>query len=156
MKAYAGLNPKIVSVHNYQKAKTDEGNKVLSLCLYLLFLKESRTSHICCLESRYTFRVHILPILMVNFIGTLGYSIVMPFLIYLVAKFGGNAVVYGVLGATYSAFQLVGAPILGKYSDKFGRKSILLVSQLGTLIAWLLFLAALLLPNLPLLSVDVE
>ena len=78
----------------------------------------------------------------------------MPFLIYLVAKFGGNAVVYGVLGATYSVFQLVGAPILGKYSDKLGRKSILFVSQLGTLVAWLLFLVALLLPNLPLLAVD--
>lgn len=80
----------------------------------------------------------------------------MPFLIYLVAKFGGNAVVYGILGATYSAFQLIGAPILGKYSDKFGRKPILFLSQLGTLVAWLLFLLALLSPNLPLLSVDGE
>lgn len=66
---------------------------------------------------------------------------------------GNDNFFYGVLGAAYSAFQLVP---LGKYSDKFGRKSILLVSQLGTLIARLLFLAALLLLNLPLLSVDVE
>ena len=80
----------------------------------------------------------------------------MPFLIYLVAQLGGNAVVYGVLGATYSAFQLVGAPILGKYSDRFGRKPILLLSQMGTLVAWVLFLVALLLPNIPLLSIDAE
>lgn len=100
--------------------------------------------------------MHLLPILTVNFIGTLGYSIVMPFLIYLVAQLGGNAVVYGVLGATYSAFQLVGAPILGKYSDRFGRKPILLLSQMGTLVAWVLFLVALLLPNIPLLSIDAE
>lgn len=59
----------------------------------------------------------ILPLLSVNFIGTLGYSIVMPFLIFLVTKFGGNAVIFGVLGATYFAFQLIGAPILGRYSD---------------------------------------
>ena len=80
----------------------------------------------------------------------------MPFLIYLVAQLGGNAVDYGVLGATYSAFQLVGAPILGKYSDRFGRKPILLLSQMGTLVAWVLFLVALLLPNIPLLSIDAE
>jgi len=41
----------------------------------------------------------------------------MPFLIFLVAKFGGNGIIFGILGATYSAFQLIGAPILGKYSD---------------------------------------
>ncbi|MCZ6562506.1 MAG: MFS transporter, partial [Deltaproteobacteria bacterium] len=42
------------------------------------------------------------PILLVNFIGTLGYSIVIPFLVILVTKFGGNALVYGLLSATYS------------------------------------------------------
>lgn len=98
--------------------------------------------------------MYLLPILTVNFIGTLGYSIVMPFLVYLVAQFGGNAVVYGVVGATYSIFQFIGAPILGKYSDRFGRKKILFVSQLGTLLAWFLFLLALLLPNVALLSVE--
>lgn len=92
----------------------------------------------------------ILPILSVNFIGTLGYSIVMPFLIYLVAKFGGNSVIFGILGATYSAFQLIGAPILGKYSDIYGRKPVLLISQIGTLLAWLIFLVALMLPNISL------
>lgn len=98
----------------------------------------------------------LLPILTVNFIGTLGYSIVLPFLVYLVAEFGGNAFVYGILGATYSIFQFIGAPILGSYSDRFGRRKLLIVSQLGTLLAWLMFLAALLLPNLPLLSVESE
>ena len=90
--------------------------------------------------------ISILPILSVNFIGTLGYSIVMPFLIFLVAKFGGNSVIFGILGATYSAFQLIGAPILGRYSDIYGRKPVLLISQIGTLLAWLIFLAALMMP----------
>lgn len=98
--------------------------------------------------------VSILPILSVNFIGTLGYSIVMPFLIFLVTKMGGNSLIFGILGATYSAFQLVGAPILGKYSDIYGRKPVLLVSQLGTLLAWLLFLAALMLPNISFWNVN--
>ena len=87
------------------------------------------------------------PILLVNFIGTLGFSIVLPFLVFLVRDFGGNAIIYGVLGATYSAFQLIGAPILGKWSDVYGRKKVLLLSNAGTLIGWILFFIALLLPD---------
>ena len=39
----------------------------------------------------------LFPILLVNFVGTLGFSIVLPFLIFLVMKFGGDAVIYGLL-----------------------------------------------------------
>ena len=81
------------------------------------------------------------PILSVNFVGTLGFSIVLPFLVFLVTKFGGNAFVYGVMGATYSGFQLIGAPLLGRWSDVYGRKKILFLSQLGTLLSWVIFLA---------------
>ncbi len=89
----------------------------------------------------------IMPILLVNFIGTFGYSIVLPFLIVLVLALGGNELTYGVLGATYSFFQLIGAPILGNWSDRYGRKKILLLSEGGTFIGWLIFLVALLLPD---------
>jgi DHA1 family tetracycline resistance protein-like MFS transporter len=91
-------------------------------------------------------KVSLYPILAVNFVGTLGFSIVLPFLIFLVTRFGGNAVIYGIMGATYSAFQLIGAPILGRWSDIYGRRKILLISQLGTLVSWFIFLAALYLP----------
>lgn len=96
----------------------------------------------------------IAPILAVSFVGALGYSIVLPFLVFLVTRLGGNAVVYGVIGATYSAFQLVGAPVLGRWSDRVGRKRVLLVSQLGTLASWGIFLLALALPVHTLASVD--
>ena len=94
------------------------------------------------------------PILLVNFIGTLGYSIILPFLIILVLDFGGNELIYGAIGATYSFFQLIGAPILGKWSDRFGRKKILLLSQAGTFLAWLLFVIALSIPMTTLTRVD--
>ena len=92
-------------------------------------------------------KISLFPILLVTFIGTLGFSIVLPFLVVLVTKFGGNAVIYGLVGAAYSASQLIGAPILGRWSDKYGRKKILLFSQIGTLIAWVIFLVALFLPR---------
>jgi DHA1 family tetracycline resistance protein-like MFS transporter len=88
----------------------------------------------------------LLPLLGVNFVGTLGYSIILPFLVYLVTDLGGNALVYGIVGATYSAFQLIGAPILGRWSDRIGRKKVLLISQIGTLVSWGIFALALLLP----------
>jgi MFS family permease len=96
----------------------------------------------------------ILPILLVNFIGSLGYSIVLPFLVVLVLKFGGNELVYGILGATYSFFQFIGAPILGNWSDKQGRKKILILSQGGTLLAWIIFFIALTIPNTIISRVD--
>jgi DHA1 family tetracycline resistance protein-like MFS transporter len=88
----------------------------------------------------------LFPILLVNFVGTLGFSIVLPFLVFLVMKFGGNAIVYGLLAATYPAFQLIGAPLLGRWSDTFGRKKVLLLSNIGTSVGWILFLFALFLP----------
>ncbi|RPJ29595.1 MAG: MFS transporter [Nitrosopumilales archaeon] len=91
-------------------------------------------------------RTPIFPLLLVNFIGTLGFSIVLPFLVFLVMKFGGNAVVYSLLAATYPAFQLIGAPILGRWSDIYGRKKVLLLSNTGTAIGWILFLVALVVP----------
>jgi MFS transporter, DHA1 family, tetracycline resistance protein len=89
----------------------------------------------------------LFPILLVNFVATLGFSIVLPFLVFVVMKFGGNAIVYGLLAAIYPAFQLIGSPILGKWSDTYGRKKILLLSNVGTSIGWLLFLFALFLPS---------
>ncbi len=93
-----------------------------------------------------TNKISILPLLTVSFISTLGFGIVLPSLVYLVKTFHGGNFVYGVLGASYSTFQLVGAPLLGRLSDRFGRKRLLFLSVLGSAIGWALFLVALKLP----------
>jgi DHA1 family tetracycline resistance protein-like MFS transporter len=98
--------------------------------------------------------ISLFPILLINFTGTLGFSIVLPFLVFLVTDFGGNAIVYGLLAATYPAFQLIGAPILGRWSDVYGRKKVLLLSHGGTLAGWVIFLVALYLPNETLISIN--
>jgi MFS family permease len=99
-------------------------------------------------------RVSIFPILTVNFVGTLGFSIVMPSLVFLVTRFGGNALVFGLMGATYSFFQLLAAPVLGRLSDRYGRRRILFLSELGTLVSWGVFLVAITLPALSLANID--
>ena len=99
-------------------------------------------------------QIPLYPLLLINFIGTLGFSIVLPFLIFLVIDFGGNAIVYGILAAVYPAFQLIGAPILGRWSDIYGRKKVLLISHGGTIIGWIFFLFALFLPVQNLFNID--
>jgi MFS transporter, DHA1 family, tetracycline resistance protein len=99
-------------------------------------------------------KISLLPLLLINFIGTLGFSIVLPFLVFLVIDFGGNAIVYGILAASYPAFQLIGAPILGRWSDTYGRKKVLLLSHGGTLAGWTIFLIALFLPVNTLFNVN--
>jgi MFS family permease len=99
-------------------------------------------------------RISILPLLLINFVGTLGFSIVLPFLVFLVTDFGGNALVYGILSAIYPAFQLIGAPLLGRWSDLYGRRKILLLSHLGTLAGWIIFFVALFLPVSDLFKVN--
>ena len=96
--------------------------------------------------ARINKQIPLYPLLLINFIGTLGFSIVLPFLVFLVIDFGGNAIIYGILAAMYPAFQLLGAPILGRWSDIYGRKKVLLISHGGTLLGWIFFLFALFLP----------
>jgi MFS family permease len=87
------------------------------------------------------------PVLLVNFVNALSYSIILPFFVFLVRRFGGEGYVYGLLVAAFPAFQLVGAPLLGRWSDRYGRRRILLLSEAGTVAAWALFLVALYLPT---------
>jgi len=54
----------------------------------------------------------------------------------------------------YPTFQLIGAPILGRWSDIHGRKKILLLSQFGPLLSWIIFLLAFYLPIETLFKVD--
>lgn len=101
-------------------------------------------------------RKPLLAILLVNFTGTLGFSIVLPFLVFLVMNLGGDAVIYSLLAATYPAFQLIGSPILGRWSDIYGRRKVLLLSNVGTAIGWILFVIALVLPIDRVFNINLE
>jgi DHA1 family tetracycline resistance protein-like MFS transporter len=76
---------------------------------------------------------------LVVFIDLLGFGILIPVIPLYAKFFGANEFVGSLLIATYSLFQFVGAPILGRLSDERGRRPILLVSLLGSVVAWTLF-----------------
>ncbi len=93
----------------------------------------------------------ILPIFVIVLIDLLGLTVIIPLMPLYATAFGANAFMVGALGAAYPIFQFIGAPILGRLSDRFGRKPILMISQMGTFVGfivlgfanalWILFLA---------------
>ena len=62
----------------------------------------------------------------------LGYGIVFPILYSYSKRFGLSDFQNGLLFATYSICQFISTPIIGRLSDKFGRRPMLLVSIIGT------------------------
>src|ERR1051325_7013828 len=80
----------------------------------------------------------VLPIVTIVLVDLIGLSIIIPILPYFAARFSATPIVIGVLQATYPMMQFIGAPILGRFSDRFGRKPILIISQIGTLAGFLL------------------
>jgi MFS transporter, DHA1 family, tetracycline resistance protein len=80
----------------------------------------------------------ILPIFVIVLIDLLGMTVIIPLMPLYAASFSATPLLIGLIGATYPLFQFIGAPILGRLSDRYGRKPILLISQLGTLTGFLI------------------
>jgi DHA1 family tetracycline resistance protein-like MFS transporter len=97
-------------------------------------------------------RSPLLVIFVTVFIDLVGFGIVIPVLPYYVEGTNFNATprTVGILFASYSVMQLIFSPILGRLSDRYGRRPILFFSLLGTSLGffilgfattlWMLFL----------------
>lgn len=80
----------------------------------------------------------ILPIFIIVLIDLMGLTIIIPLLPLYAATFGATPAVIGLLSAAYPTLQFLGAPVLGRLSDHFGRKPVLIASQIGTLVGFLI------------------
>jgi DHA1 family tetracycline resistance protein-like MFS transporter len=80
----------------------------------------------------------LLTIFVVVFIDLLGFSLILPLLPYYAETYGATPTIVGLLVASYAAALLIGAPLLGRWSDRIGRKPVLVVSVIGTCIGFLL------------------
>lgn len=74
------------------------------------------------------------------FIDLVGFGIVIPVLPYFAegSRFNAGPRTIGILIASYSLMQLIFSPVLGRLSDKHGRRPVLLISIIGTGIGFLI------------------
>jgi DHA1 family tetracycline resistance protein-like MFS transporter len=77
-------------------------------------------------------------IFLIVFIDLLGFGLILPLLPFYAESYGATPTLIGLLTASYAAAQLIGAPWLGRLSDRYGRRPVLLISILGTFLSLLL------------------
>ena len=88
-------------------------------------------------EEKLNFK-KILPIFVIVLVDLLGLTIIIPLLPLYATAFGASPFIIGLLGAAYPLMQVLGAPRLGRLSDRYGRRPILIISQIGTFIGFLI------------------
>jgi len=99
-------------------------------------------------------RSRLANIFFIVFVDLLGFGLILPLLPYYAEEFGATPTLVGLLVASNAAANLIGAPILGRLSDRFGRRPVLIASISSTLAGflilgfanslWMLFLARIL------------
>ena len=80
----------------------------------------------------------LLPIFLIVMVDVLGLTIILPLLPFYAERLGASPTLVGLLVSTYAACQLIAGPVLGQISDRMGRRPLLLVSQMGTFIGFLI------------------
>ena len=77
-------------------------------------------------------------IALIALVNMLGYGIVIPILYAYSKKYGLSDFQNGLLFAIYSIFQFISTPVIGRLSDRYGRRPMLLLSIIGTAISFFL------------------
>jgi DHA1 family tetracycline resistance protein-like MFS transporter len=80
----------------------------------------------------------LINIFIVVFVDMIGFGLILPLLPYYAEAFGASPLVIGFLIASFAAASLLGAPLMGRFSDRFGRRPILLLSVAGTFFGYIL------------------
>lgn len=81
----------------------------------------------------------LLAVFLTVFIDLLGFGIVIPLLPIYSKAYGASDLTLGLLFASFSAMQLVFAPLWGRISDRVGRRRVLIIGLLGTSASYVLF-----------------
>ncbi len=75
----------------------------------------------------------------VVFIDLLGFGIVLPLLPTYAATFHVSPAAIGLLVTSFSVLQLVSVPVWGAFSDRIGRRPVLIIGLVGSTASYLLF-----------------
>jgi DHA1 family tetracycline resistance protein-like MFS transporter len=85
----------------------------------------------------------IFPIVLIIFTNILGAGVIIPILpLYAEGAFAGTVTQITLLSTAFFGAQFLAAPVLGRLSDQYGRRPILILSQVGTVAAFILFIFA--------------
>ncbi|MEM7031169.1 MAG: MFS transporter [Chloroflexota bacterium] len=88
-------------------------------------------------------RRRILTIAFIVFTNILGAGVIIPILPLLaVDRYGASEFQAAILAALFFAAQFVAAPIFGRISDRVGRRPVLIISQIGTVLSFIMFIYA--------------
>lgn len=79
----------------------------------------------------------LLTVLLIVFVDVLGFTIMIPLLPFYAESLGATPFVVGMLSSIYGLCSLISGPILGDLSDRYGRRIILLLSQIGTCVGFI-------------------
>ncbi len=80
----------------------------------------------------------LINIFLVVFIDLLGFGLILPLLPFYAEQYGASDFVVGLLAASYALAQFIGAPLLGRLSDRYGRRPVLMISIAGTALGFLI------------------
>lgn len=81
---------------------------------------------------------NLLIIAIVAVVNALGYGIIIPILYTYSQQYGLSDFQNGLLFAIFSVCQFTSTPIIGRMSDKYGRKPLLLASLIGTTLSFVM------------------
>jgi DHA1 family tetracycline resistance protein-like MFS transporter len=85
------------------------------------------------------FRTRLAILFLIVFVDLVGFGIILPLLPLYADRFGASGTWIGILVLSYSAAQLLTAPLWGRLSDRFGRRPVLLVGLVGSAVSYLVF-----------------
>jgi MFS transporter, DHA1 family, tetracycline resistance protein len=84
----------------------------------------------------------LLVIFLTILVNLIGFGIIIPLLPFYAETFGASPLAIGLLFASFSVSQLIASPFLGHWSDRWGRRPILIFSLIGTVVSFVMLALA--------------
>jgi len=84
----------------------------------------------------------LLIIFLTILVNLIGFGIIIPLLPFYAETFGASPLTIGLLFASFSAAQIFASPVLGHWSDTWGRRPVLILSLIGTVVSFVMLALA--------------